>query len=87
MAHLDAISIDDLHDALDLVGDKRSIQQLLAAISFKNGVSQTELADWFGTGGRTIYSWLIRLTPTSHCGREFPMIIGPVGIENSQTIV
>jgi transposase len=33
----------------------------LAAIAVKNGVTQTELAEWYGTGRRTIYSWLMRL--------------------------
>jgi transposase len=34
---------------------------VLAAIAPKNGVTQTELAEWYGTGRRTIYSWLMRL--------------------------
>jgi transposase len=33
----------------------------LAAIAYKNGVTQTELAEWYGTGRRTIYSRLTRL--------------------------
>ncbi len=34
---------------------------MLAAIAYKNGVTQTELAEWHDTGRRTIYSWLNRL--------------------------
>jgi len=33
---------------------------LLAAIAYKNGVTQTELAEWHDTGRRTIYSWLMQ---------------------------
>ena len=61
MEHLDGISIDELHEVLDSVEGKRPTQRLLAAIAYKNGVSQTELAEWFNTGRRTIYSWLKRL--------------------------
>lgn len=61
MDHLDAISGEDLRGALDEVDRKKPTQRLLAAIAYKNGVSQTELADWFGVQRRTIYSWLKRL--------------------------
>ena len=60
MDHLEEITIDELHDALDSVEGKRPTQRLLAAIAYKNGVTQTELAEWFDTGRRTIYSWLQR---------------------------
>lgn len=60
MEHLEEITIDDLHEALDRVNGKRPTQRLVAAIAYKNGVSQTELAYWFDTGRRTIYSWLMR---------------------------
>jgi len=61
MDHLDEISIEELHDALDNVEGKKPTQRLLAAIAYKNGVTQTELAEWYDTGRRTIYSWLKRL--------------------------
>ena len=48
-------------DTLDNVDGNKPTQQLLAAIAVKNGVTQTELAEWYGTGRRTIYSWLMRL--------------------------
>ncbi|MFW5955909.1 MAG: IS630 family transposase [Halorhabdus sp.] len=60
MDHLEEIPIEELHDALDSVEEKRPTQRLLAAIAYKNGITQTELAEWFGTGRRTIYSWLQR---------------------------
>jgi transposase len=61
MDHLDEISVEKLHDALDNVEGKKPTQRLLAAIAYKNGVTQTELAEWHDTGRRTIYSWLKRL--------------------------
>src|SRR6056297_4330867 len=61
MDHLDEISIEELQQALDEVEGTKPTQRLLAAIAYKNGVTQTELAEWHNTGRRTIYSWLKRL--------------------------
>ena len=61
MDHLDEITVEELHDALDNVEGKKPTQRLLAAIAYKHGVTQTELAEWHNTGRRTIYSWLKRL--------------------------
>ncbi len=61
MDHLDEISVEELQDALDNVEGNKPTQRLLAAIAYKNGVTQTELAEWHDTGRRTIYSWLTRL--------------------------
>ncbi|UHQ98853.1 IS630 family transposase (plasmid) [Natrinema zhouii] len=61
MDHLDEISVEELQDALDNVERNKPTQRLLAAIAYKNGVTQTELAEWHDTGRRTIYSWLKRL--------------------------
>jgi len=61
MDHLNDISVEDLQEALDNVDGNKPTQRLLAAIAYKNGVTQTELAEWYGTGRRTIYSWLMRL--------------------------
>ncbi|GAB7010242.1 hypothetical protein JCM31271_21850 [Halorubrum trueperi] len=60
MDHLDEISVEELQDALDNVEENKPTQRLLAAIAYKNGVTQTELAEWHDTGRRTIYSWLMR---------------------------
>jgi transposase len=43
------------------VEGSKPTQRLLAAIVYRNGVTQTELTEWHGTGRRTIYSWLTRL--------------------------
>ncbi len=61
MEHLDEISVEELQAALDNVEGKKPIQRLLAAIAYKNGVSQTELSGWYDVQRRTIYSWLKRL--------------------------
>ncbi|WP_222914137.1 IS630 family transposase [Natrinema sp. SYSU A 869] len=61
MDHLDKISVKELQDALDNVEGKKPTQRLLAAIAYKNGVTQTELAEWYDVQRRTIYSWLKRL--------------------------
>lgn len=61
MDHLDAISVEDLQRTLDDVDGKKPTQRLLAAIAYKNGVSQTELAEWHDVQRKTIYSWLTRL--------------------------
>lgn len=61
MEHLDEISIEDLQHALDEVEGKKPTKRLLAAIAYKNGISQTELAEWYGVQRRTIYNWLMRL--------------------------
>ncbi len=61
MDHLDEVSVEELQAALDNVDGKKPTQRLLAAIAYKNGVTQTELAEWYGVQRRTIYSWLTRL--------------------------
>jgi transposase len=60
MDHLDEISIEELQQALDEVEGTKPTQRLLAAIAYKNGVTQTELAEWYGVQRRTIYNWLKR---------------------------
>ena len=61
MDHLNEISVEELQDALDNVDGKKPTQRLLTAIAYKNGVTQTELAEWYDVQRRTIYSWLKRL--------------------------
>lgn len=61
MEHLDDISVEDLQRTLENVDGKRPAQRLIAAIAYKNGITQTELAEWYGVQRRTIYNWLKRL--------------------------
>jgi transposase len=65
MAKLDRLSVEQLHDALDEVEDKRAIQRILAAISYKDGVTQQTLADHHGVSRKTIYSWMDRFSAES----------------------
>jgi transposase len=65
MEHLDDITVAELQAALDEVEGKKPTQRLLAAIAYKNGVTQTELAEWHGVQRRTIYNWLKRLDADS----------------------
>ena len=60
MAHLDEISVEELEHALNNVEVNKPTQRLTAAIAYKHGVTQTELAEWYGVQRRTIYSWLKR---------------------------
>lgn len=61
MDHVDEIAIEDLQEALDNVDGGKPTRRLLAAIAYKKGVTQTELAEWYDVERRTIYSWLNRL--------------------------
>ena len=65
MDHLEDLSVDELHATLENVEGKKPTQRLLAAIAYKNGVTQTELADWHDVERKTIYSWLNRLDAES----------------------
>lgn len=61
MEHLDDVAVEELQRALDEVEGKRETQRLTAAIAYKNGITQTELAEWFDVQRKTIYNWLTRL--------------------------
>jgi transposase len=61
MEHFEEIELEDLQQALEEVENKKPTQRLTAAIAYKKGVTQTELAEWFGVQRRTIYNWLKRL--------------------------
>jgi transposase len=58
--HLDEIPVEELRDALDDVDGKKPTQRLLAAIAYKNSMTQTEWAEWYDVQRRTIYSRLTR---------------------------
>jgi len=63
--HIEQISVEDLHQVLDEVEGKKPTLRLTVAIAYKNGVPQTDLAEWYGVQRRTIYSWLKRLEQES----------------------
>jgi len=62
---MEEISLADLHRALERVEGKKPTQRLLAAIAYKHGVTQTELAAWHDVQRRTIYGWLERFADDS----------------------
>jgi len=61
MEHLANVSVEQLQQTLDDVEGKKATLRLTAAIAYKNGITQTELAEWYDVQRRTIYSWLTRL--------------------------
>jgi len=61
MEHLTDITVDDLQRALDSTDEKTPALRLVAAIAYKNGITQSELAEWFDVERKTIYNWLTRL--------------------------
>jgi len=72
MDHIEQISVEDLHQALDEVEGKKPTLRLAAAIAYKNGVPQTDLAKWYGVQRQAIYSWLKRLEqePLAEAARD-----------------
>lgn len=60
MSRLDDVPVEDLRAALDEVEEKRPVKRLMVAIAYKHGVTQTDLADWYGVERKTIYNWLTR---------------------------
>ena len=61
MKHLSEISVKQLQNALDDTDRKTPAQRLITAIAYKNGVTQSELAEGFDVERKTIYNWLTRL--------------------------
>jgi transposase len=60
MPTLADVTVEELREALADVEGKKPTQRLITAIAYKRGVTQTELADWYGVQRRTIYNWLSR---------------------------
>ncbi|WP_331235892.1 helix-turn-helix domain-containing protein [Natronorarus salvus] len=61
MGRLEGVSAEELRTALGAVEGKKPAMRLLAAIAYKHGVTQTELAEWYGVERKTIYNWLTRI--------------------------
>ena len=61
MEHLTDITVDDLQQALESTNGKTPVLWLVAAIAYKNGITQSDLAEWFDVKRKTIYNWLTRL--------------------------
>ena len=61
MEHLEDVSVDALQAALEATEGRTPALRLVAAIAYKHGVTQSELADWFDVERKTIYNWLRRI--------------------------
>jgi len=61
VTHLEDVDVEELQRALEHVEGTKPTQRLTAAIAYKNGITQTELADWYDVERKTIYNWLVRL--------------------------
>lgn len=58
MAALEDVSAADLRDALAETDGSRASTRLIAALAYRHGVTQTELAGWFDVERKTVYNWL-----------------------------
>jgi len=82
--HLDEISVEELQTALDNVEGKKPTQRLLAAIAYKNGLTQTELLSGTAfSAGRSI-AGSSDSTPMSRLSRLLLMLIDLGENENFQ---
>ena len=61
MSRLEEISADQLREYLDEVEGKQATLRIVAGINYKEGVSQTDLSDWYCVSRTTIHNWLSRL--------------------------
>jgi transposase len=65
MAHLENVSVNELRNALNDADDIQATKRLMVAIAYKQGVSQTDLAEWYGLSRKTVYNWLQRFEEDS----------------------
>lgn len=65
MKHLESVAVDELQNALDDVDDVHATKRLMVAIAYKQSVSQTDLAEWYGLSRKTVYNWLQRFEDDS----------------------
>lgn len=72
MPHLENVSTSELQKALEDVDGVYATKRLMVAIAYKQGVSQTDLAEWYGLSRKTIYNWLRRFEeePTRDAARD-----------------
>jgi transposase len=61
MARLEEVSADELRGHVDEVTEKRPTLRLVVGINYKEGVSQSALADWYAISRTTVHNWLSRL--------------------------
>lgn len=61
MSRLEQVTADELREHLDVVEEKRATLRLIVGINYKEGVTQSELANWYGISRTTVHNWLNRL--------------------------
>lgn len=61
MGRLENITAEQLRDYVQKVEKKAETLRLVVGINYKNGVTQSELADWYGVSRTTVHNWLDRL--------------------------
>lgn len=74
MARLEHVPTDALRRELDRQDRAKPTRRLMVAIAYKEGVSQTELAEWYGLSRKTVHNWLERLEerPIAEAIRDDP---------------
>lgn len=55
------VSVEHLRSCLTEVEGKTATKRIMVGINHKEGVAQTELADWYDVSRTTIHNWLNRL--------------------------
>lgn len=61
MARLEQVSLEDLRAYLTDVEGNRPTLRLVVGINYKEGVSQSDIADWYAISRTTVHNWLNRL--------------------------
>jgi transposase len=61
MALLEDVDGATLREHLADVEGRRPTMRLMVAIAYVEGVSQTDLATWYGLSRKTVYNWLQRI--------------------------
>lgn len=61
MGRLENISAEQLREHLEKVEKKAETLRIVVGINYKNGITQSELANWYGVSRTTIHNWLERL--------------------------
>lgn len=65
MSYLVNITATEFRNAFNDVGDVKATKRITVAIAYKQGVSQTDLADCYGLSRKTMFNWLQRFTEDS----------------------
>jgi transposase len=86
MNRLDDITLEELHELKDQIGEGKPRERVLAAIGRKQGDQLETLADRHGVVERTIQNWLNRFKeqPIEQAPYDAPRPGGPAKIEGEE---